>query len=50
MSAEPASIATLPRLEMGDHLPPDKFMRRYEARPDIKKAELEQGTGGSGTA
>jgi Uma2 family endonuclease len=30
-------------LESGDHLTRDEFHRRYDARPDIKKAELVQG-------
>ncbi len=29
-----------PPLETGDHLTREEFERRYEARPDIKKAEL----------
>ena len=33
----------LPRLEPGDHLSRDEFERRYEARPDIPKAELIEG-------
>ncbi len=30
----------VPSLENGDHLTREEFLRRYEARPDIKKAEL----------
>ncbi len=33
----------LPRLEPGDHLSRAEFERRYEARPDIPKAELIEG-------
>jgi Uma2 family endonuclease len=33
----------LPRLETGDRLVREEFHRRYEARPDIKKAELVDG-------
>ncbi len=32
-----------PPLEAGDHLTRDEFERRYERRPDIRKAELVQG-------
>lgn len=38
-SATPA----IPPLECGDHLSRAEFERRYEAHPDIKKAELIQG-------
>jgi Uma2 family endonuclease len=34
----------VPPLESGDHLGADEFMRRYEAMPDVKKAELIEGT------
>ncbi len=33
----------LPSLEAGDHLTREEFERRYEQRPDIRKAELVQG-------
>jgi Uma2 family endonuclease len=39
-SASPSSI---PRLESGDHLTRAEFERRYEAMPDLKKAELIEG-------
>jgi Uma2 family endonuclease len=35
--------ARVPRLEQGDRLTPAEFMRRYEAMPDVKKAELIEG-------
>jgi len=34
---------TIPRLQNGDTLDADEFMRRYEAMPDVKKAELIEG-------
>jgi Uma2 family endonuclease len=34
------SATVVPTLEGGDYFERDEFMRRYEARPDIKKAEL----------
>ena len=33
----------IPPLESGDHLTRHEFERRYQARPDIKKAELIEG-------
>jgi Uma2 family endonuclease len=33
----------IPQLESGDRLTRDEFMRRYEAMPDLKKAELIEG-------
>jgi hypothetical protein len=33
----------VPPLRHGDHLPVDEFMRRYEAMPEVKKAELIEG-------
>ena len=33
----------IPRLENGDRLSRAEFERRYEAMPDLKKAELIQG-------
>jgi Uma2 family endonuclease len=35
--------APIPRLEPGDRLTAAEFMRRYEAMPDLKKAELIEG-------
>jgi Uma2 family endonuclease len=34
------SATVIPSLEAGDYYRKDEFLRRYEARPDIKKAEL----------
>ncbi len=34
---------TIPPLENGDHLSASEFLRRYEAMPAVKKAELIQG-------
>lgn len=34
---------SIPSLENGDRLTADEFMRRYEAMPEIKKAELIEG-------
>jgi Uma2 family endonuclease len=34
---------TTPELENGDHLTRDEFERRYDAMPDLKKAELIEG-------
>ena len=36
-------VERIPLLHQGDHLTADEFMRRYEAMPDVKKAELIQG-------
>jgi Uma2 family endonuclease len=38
-----AMPVALPPLEGGDHLTRHEFERRYQARPDIKKAELIEG-------
>ena len=35
--------ASLPLLENGDHLIREEFERRYDAMPDLKKAELLEG-------
>src|SRR5436189_6420172 len=35
--------AAIPALVNGDHLTADEFMRRYEAMPEVKKAELIEG-------
>ena len=35
--------AVIPRLHNGDHLDADEFMRRYEAMPEMYKAELIEG-------
>lgn len=40
--ATPARRA-IPSLENGDHLSAREFLRRYEAMPEVKKAELIQG-------
>jgi Uma2 family endonuclease len=40
---EGVSDPIIPPLEVGDHLSRDEFERRYEAMPDIKKAELIEG-------
>src|SRR5436190_3303209 len=45
-SDRPASVPQancLPSLEAGDHLTRVEFERRYDARPDIKYAELIEG-------
>ena len=39
----PSVTATPPRLENGDRLTRDEFERRYEAMPEVKKAELVEG-------
>src|SRR5262249_33956284 len=40
----PAAVPTLiPPLEPGDHLTRDEFERRYNAMPEVKKAELIEG-------
>jgi Uma2 family endonuclease len=39
----PSSAGDVPRLESGDHLSRAEFERRYEAMPDLKKAELIEG-------
>ncbi|MGC8638630.1 MAG: Uma2 family endonuclease [Isosphaeraceae bacterium] len=36
-------VETIPQLENGDHLTRDEFERRYDAMPDLKKAELIEG-------
>jgi Uma2 family endonuclease len=41
-SSEPIS-SVVPHLEPGDHLTRDEFERRYEAMPQVKKAELMDG-------
>jgi Uma2 family endonuclease len=43
--AMPESLATTgtPRLCHGDHLTVEEFLRRYDAMPDLKKAELIEG-------
>src|SRR5437899_2534294 len=45
MSAPVLSSAgpTIPPLRNGDHLTRDEFERRYEAMPELKKAELIEG-------
>ena len=39
----PARCVSVQSLENGDRLTRAEFERRYEARPDIKKAELIEG-------
>ena len=39
----PAGSTCAPRLENGDRLTRAEFERRYESRPDLKKAELIEG-------
>lgn len=41
MSAQPS--LRIPPLRPGDHLTPEEFLRRYEAMPEVKKAELING-------
>jgi Uma2 family endonuclease len=41
--APPATAKPLPPLENGDHLSASEFERRYEAMPQLKKAELIEG-------
>jgi hypothetical protein len=36
-------VPAIPALEAGDHLTREEFHRRYEAMPDVKKAELIEG-------
>lgn len=36
-------VETIPKRENGDHLTRDEFERRYDAMPDLKKAELIEG-------
>lgn len=40
---QPEPSARIPSLEAGDHLSRDEFERRYEAMPNLKKAELIEG-------
>src|SRR5262245_19628836 len=42
-SAAPPPSPAVPRLRNGDHLPREEFERRYEAMPELKKAELIEG-------
>jgi hypothetical protein len=54
--AEPLLASTavapiaVPLLENGDHLSRAEFERRYDAMPDLKKAELIEGGGVLGIA
>src|SRR5580658_2355454 len=43
-SIAPSEQEMVPPLENGDNLDADEFMRRYEVMPDVKKAELIEGT------
>ncbi len=40
---QPAPAETIPPLKTGDRLTRDEFERRYDAMPDLKKAELVEG-------
>lgn len=40
---KPVTAPEIPPLEHGDHLTRDEFERRYEAMPEVKKAELIEG-------
>jgi Uma2 family endonuclease len=42
-SSKPAESATIPPLCHGDHLTVEEFLRRYDAMPEVKKAELIEG-------
>ena len=43
-AAEPLDLnGSVPALKSGDRLTRDEFMRRYEAMPELKKAELIEG-------
>jgi hypothetical protein len=44
----PPAGAPIPPLEPGDRLTRDEFERRYEAMPQLKKAELIRRAGGTG--
>jgi len=39
----PGSVSRIPPLESGDRLTRHEFERRYNAMPDLKKAELIEG-------
>ena len=41
--ASPITGRDLPPLRNGDHLDADEFLRRYDAMPHLKKAELLEG-------
>jgi hypothetical protein len=43
-SIAPSAQALVQPLESGDNLGAVEFLRRYEAMPDVKKAELIEGT------
>ena len=40
---QPVNVPEIPSLENGDHLTREEFERRYDAMPQLKKAELVQG-------
>jgi Uma2 family endonuclease len=42
-AAQQSAVQVVPRLESGDHLTRAEFERRYEAMPELKKAELIEG-------
>ena len=46
LQTAPRKLASqaLPELQNGDHLSASEFLRRYHAMPEVKKAELVQGT------
>src|SRR5271156_757569 len=44
ISADPPAQPLVQPLESGDRLGAVEFLRRYEAMPDVKKAELIEGT------
>jgi hypothetical protein len=44
ISTAPSTQALVRPLESGDNLGAIEFLRRYEAMPDVKKAELIEGT------
>ncbi len=43
MASIPIRTKAIPPLEQGDHLSREEFERRYDAMPDLKKAELIEG-------
>jgi Uma2 family endonuclease len=43
LDISPPETDQIPPLENGDHLSASEFLRRYEAMPEVKKAELIQG-------
>jgi hypothetical protein len=43
MNERQSGAREIPPLEHGDHLSREEFERRYEAMPEVKKAELIEG-------